>query len=281
MNCFRPISIDNPHGSGKISVPCGKCEACLQNDCNEWYVRLIEEEKSHDVPAIFFTLTYDDTYLPVSDAGIAVVCKRDVQLFLKRFRKNAISRFRYFICSEYGPTNGRPHYHGVFFGYVGDLRSFEKALDRSWQKGFCTSSYCNRNRLRYLVSYVTTKVYIPPCLRGIRSYRPFRLVSQGLGRSYFSEHNRHYHKQSLITYYQDGKFRYKLPRYFSRKIFSDEERERIREKNLEFLRTQEQQRKQRFADEYYNQRLSEFSDFTRERDFIRKVTQRQKKRKSF
>ena len=52
-----------------------------------------------------------------------VVCKKDIQNFLKRLRKKIdklnISdndkKIRYYIASEYGPITKRPHYHGIIF----------------------------------------------------------------------------------------------------------------------------------------------------------------------
>ena len=64
----------------------------------------------------FLTLTFDDLHLPASGS----VNVRDVQLFLKRFRKALTYRnmkIRFFACGEYGDKNLRPHYHLIIFGY--------------------------------------------------------------------------------------------------------------------------------------------------------------------
>lgn len=55
----------------------------------------------------FVTLTYDNDHLP---AGGTLV-KRDLQLFMKRLRKEYPPGLRFFACGEYGEISLRPHYH--------------------------------------------------------------------------------------------------------------------------------------------------------------------------
>lgn len=62
----------------------------------------------------FVTLTYSDDNMP--DKGSLV--PRDLQLFLKRFRKAiAPHKVRYFAVGEYGDETWRPHYHLALFGF--------------------------------------------------------------------------------------------------------------------------------------------------------------------
>lgn len=84
---------------------------------------------------------YDVLYVPLRDVNLpfsqgskfihcskglypryfASSCKRDIQLFFKRLRKTLTKKFnkngkiRYFVVSEYGSINGRPHYHGFIW----------------------------------------------------------------------------------------------------------------------------------------------------------------------
>ncbi len=74
------------------------------------------------------TLTYDDEHLPINDYvdsdgvihGKPTLRKRDVQLFLKRLRKNYKydNHIKYFCCGEYGGKTFRPHYHLIIFGFL-------------------------------------------------------------------------------------------------------------------------------------------------------------------
>lgn len=59
--CFNPRHvIDNDKD---IIVPCGKCDGCLLHKSNEWSMRITNEVESN-LYTIFFTLTYNNDFLP-------------------------------------------------------------------------------------------------------------------------------------------------------------------------------------------------------------------------
>lgn len=61
--CFNPVHVVDKASDKDIIVPCGKCDGCLLHKANEWAMRCGMEIE--DTPAtIFFTLTYDNKYLP-------------------------------------------------------------------------------------------------------------------------------------------------------------------------------------------------------------------------
>ena len=84
-------------------VPCGRCVACLANKQNDWAVRLLAELQD-SLYAHFLTLTYTDHDLPRSEEGHSTLCRRDVQLFMKRLRKRCstlgINNIRYFFTGS-------------------------------------------------------------------------------------------------------------------------------------------------------------------------------------
>ena len=90
-----------------LLIPCGKCPSCVQNKALEWTARLLKESEEWKY-AYFLTLTYDDSH--IKDLN-----KRDLQLFLKRFRKSTGFELAYYINGEYGESTFRPHYHAIFF----------------------------------------------------------------------------------------------------------------------------------------------------------------------
>lgn len=125
--CLYPIHLKGVDAFGidcMQTVPCGKCVECLKDRQNAWKIRLCEEYKDH-LFCYFFTLTYNDSSVPFEfdDDGVRrlTLRKSDVQLWLKRNRMYFSRRlhkeldFKYFICGEYGPNTGRPHYHGIVF----------------------------------------------------------------------------------------------------------------------------------------------------------------------
>lgn len=124
-----------------------------------------------------------------------VVCREDVQLFLKRLRRSvdydthslltscteAEKSIRYFICSEYGPNSFRPHYHGLLF-----LKS--KCVSDAIRRYYLYSSWklCDKrnidcqtvfsNAVSYVSKYVTIDSRLPPILKS-SSFSTFTLRS--------------------------------------------------------------------------------------------------------
>lgn len=218
-------------------VPCGKCEACLSNRRSAWSFRLHQELKVSE-SCYFLTLTYDDQYLPyktVTIDGVSCevpcVSKRDVQLFLKRFRK-CIEPFkiRYFIVSEYGPKTYRPHYHMILFNYPQLLKNkIDEYIEESWRNGFVRVDPVSDARIHYVTSYCLDSSTLP-------SYLPknFMLCSRrpGLGSAYLDNYSVvKYHLDNLDPFghfpSSSGDHKVKLPRYYSDKLFTDAQRHQI------------------------------------------------------
>lgn len=141
-----------------IPFPCGQCLACRINKRRVWTHRLILEALDHEVSS-FITLTYSDESLVYSaDAPVPVVCKRDVQLFLKRLRK-LVGPFRYYLCGEYGGLTHRPHYHAILFGIPPNAGDY---ILKAWSIdgvpiGHIQIGECTPESIQYVAGYVTKK----------------------------------------------------------------------------------------------------------------------------
>lgn len=201
-------------------VPCGKCLFCRQRMANNWYVRVKQDIGNR--PAFFVTLTYDDEHLIWNDNGLPSVSRKDIQNFLKRFRKLVdIKGVSYFGCSEYGPTTFRPHYHLLLWNLPNHTKeTLSLALLGTWQKGFIQVDPVNDERIKYVVKY---QFELPDTYNEF--YTPvFRFMSKGIGKGYI-EKNQVFHRGRLDRYfYRDGEFHYPLPRYWSEKLYTKLER---------------------------------------------------------
>ncbi len=155
----------------------------------------------------------DSTFLPRIESEevsyeFGVVCKRDVQNFMKRLRwwiskdkdfNNEDRKLRYYIASEYGPKTYRPHYHGVlFFDSERLLSKIKDFIVKSWgrferKQGInrfvfrpfasvrLTYDYikqCDPNTAFYVASYVAGNLDLPQVLQ-LRSTRPWHIQSKG------------------------------------------------------------------------------------------------------
>ena len=89
-----------------IPIKCGKCDECRKEKMFEMINR-IKKELAIRKNAFFLTLTYDEEHKKNLN-------KRDMQLFLKKYRKK--QQLKYFYVGELGETTQRPHYHCIIFG---------------------------------------------------------------------------------------------------------------------------------------------------------------------
>lgn len=188
MKCLKPIVLSNG-----LVVPCGKCELCLSHRRDDWSIRLQLHCQGYERMPLFITLTYDPAHLPVED-GVATLCRRDIALFIKRYKdkfKLYNTNFSYFGCGEYGDICNssvgiaRPHYHLLFFGddelyklYEKDLYKAEKRIFDVWQKGICHVCVAEWSGVHYCTKYCLKEN--PEDYDGYKE-RPFTLASHGLG----------------------------------------------------------------------------------------------------
>lgn len=209
-------------------MPCGRCPSCMRNRQNEWVFRLNEELRISPF-AYFFTLTYKDDLLPILVCDlkykieIPTLCKRDIQLFMKRLRKNTGLKFKYHIVGEYGPSTLRPHYHGLMFS---QKPLNQDDLMNAWHKQdlhYKVFEPCfSRSAVGYVTKYICAVPFLPEHLKNLpREYRPFTMCSKGLGLSYLETNSDLVDKklgQMEDFVVLDGK-KMAMPRYYRDKLF--------------------------------------------------------------
>lgn len=142
-----------------VRVPCGECVECRQRQAAEWALRIEHESRCHDA-SWFVTLTYDRKHLP----KFGKLEKKDLQLFLKRIRKDG--PFRYFGVGEYGSVSRRPHYHLALFGRVFPDAQYlcsrsghpvwrSGYLEEKWGKGLTEFGILRPESAAYVARYLT------------------------------------------------------------------------------------------------------------------------------
>jgi len=210
--------------------------ACLQTKRNHWTFRLTQELNASN-SAYFVTLTYDDDHLPA--IGFS---KRDVQLFIKKLRKDSQGKIRYYLVAEYGDQTFRAHYHAIMFNIHDDKMTASRMILDNWQNGQILVGSCTPASIHYVTKYVITKSYAwymsdDEELNAL--LKPFALMSKGIGRSYV-EKTRSYHDGKIEhakTVSPDG-IPGSLPRYYAEKLYSKAEREQIAENSLKMRQNQ-------------------------------------------
>lgn len=155
------------------TVPCGKCRECKMDYAKQWANRMVLE--SQDWPRnLFFTATYNNDNLPFNaSSGLPTLDKRDVQLFMKRLRKEFEPRkIRFYFAGEYGSRTHRPHYHAILFNLgledfpdrkihsYNELKQplyYSPKLEKLWGHGFILMSDVTWKTCNYVARYVDKK----------------------------------------------------------------------------------------------------------------------------
>lgn len=159
MACYHPIPAYRTYkgavhlwkevpDSLSLRLPCGGCLGCRTAQAKAWALRCTLELQQHD-RAAFTTLTYDDQHLPPT------LSKRDLQLWVKRVRKNIDRPIRFFASGEYGERNNRPHYHAILYGAgAGDA----ERIDGAWGAGHTKTVDVSPRAISYTAGYTSKKI---------------------------------------------------------------------------------------------------------------------------
>lgn len=226
MACSCPYSFtrrwkDRLTGEWRTAeVPCGHCAVCQRNFQDQWAFRL-EQEAVSSGSAIYFTLTYRPSSLPLADLDCLDLNLHSshVQAFLEKFpvgevrRKDLVDwvkrgrmRYRrargkdaplkYFITSEYGEGKvkghgkWRPHYHGFFFGVkLADVVEFWL---NPWREDFGFVDFKDlpltleniRGVSNYVSKYCNKQDFECPLVQEGICAPCFRAISKGIGAAF-------------------------------------------------------------------------------------------------
>lgn len=194
-------------------IPCGKCPNCLKRKSQEWTSRLLKEKENFKY-SYFITFTYDDDHL-------TDINKRDLQLFLKRYRKHFNNdgdfKLKYYITGEYGETTNRSHYHAILFQnkpipestmyfYANNLY-YCSLISQIWSLGnVLVSKQVNERSIKYTITYTLKKL----------GETKVNIMSKGLGLNFLNEHKEDIKKYDGF-YISDG-YKQRFPSYFRRKL---------------------------------------------------------------
>ena len=152
---------------------------------------------------------YLDVNRITDDILIPMVSRIDIQLWLKRARIKWLRtfgedcKFKYFLCSEYGPQTLRPHYHILFFADF-DVYDLDRYFVYDWEKNYgrvdwtqdCVKTKSSKMSLRdaqkavanYVAKYCCKPAEFenPYVVAGIIPHT-FRMCSKGIGAAYREE----------------------------------------------------------------------------------------------
>lgn len=221
-----------------IEIPCGICASCERRRLNGYRMRLLNEISRWPRNA-FVTLTFNESYLRYLDEECDSNYNKPVLQFLDNLRKKYGKGIRHWFVCEFGKLKGRPHYHGILFNIPESLTS--DAIIDSWNRhrqgsrknkksqwSFAPSdrgvayvgNRCDSRTCHYICKYITKEW-------SFGRVRPRIISSKGIGENYITPSviSAHHRSGQLLPYITTSNdYVVPLPRYYSERIFSDDDR---------------------------------------------------------
>lgn len=243
--CLSPRTVLNKKTGQYGEVPCGSCPVCRKRRAAHWAFRLGQEERICD-SAHFVTLTYDTDHVPITRNGYLNLCKRDVQLYMKKVRKRLPGKkVKYYCAGEYGEKNWRPHYHIIMFNAT------EDSIIDAWDQGNVWIGKVEPASVAYTLKYIC-KVQRAGYRPGDDRQKEFSVMSKRLGANYLSRDMLAWHladvENRVYCNLFDG-MKVSMPRYYRERIYSEVQRLRIGQVNRQ--RYIEKEAKEAAADPDY------------------------------
>jgi len=173
--CLNPQRIVNPYTHECMTVPCGKCKACIlaKNSRYAFQCDLESYCSMYTVGESLGVFESESSQLELLQqkfnlcGSIPYLRKTDLQLFLKRFRYYVTKRLpkekvRYYAVGEYGPVHFRPHYHLLLFLNSKEvLQICPEAVSEAWPFGRIDVQVSEGKCSSYVAGYVNSSVFSP------------------------------------------------------------------------------------------------------------------------
>lgn len=255
MPCEHPVRIKNPryHHLSKqevseycekhyfkysrppdyyIDVGCGKCHSCQVKRLAGFRMRLQYELEKYP-NSLFITLSFNDLALEEYKDNY----NRAVSQFLDALRKEYGHSIRHFFVCEFGTLHGRPHYHGILLNVPWlDFYKVESIWNRGNGKQRVKGNdsyigfYRNPRGILYLEairSYDKISWYLCKYMtKEFQSERQPRIMtSRNFGAGYLTPQVVSLHKRQEAPYLAYNGKKYPLPRFYSQRIFTPEEKD--------------------------------------------------------
>jgi hypothetical protein len=248
MQCVSPITLRDEVTGRYNTFPCGSCKYCKENRRNQWSFRL-EQEWRNSITAYFYTLTYENVYLPLEEkpplSGMfePVLQREHLSAFIKRLRtrkerayqnrKDTIDKSwqKVWKTETSGRWKGRKRlqfkYPIRFFG-VGEYGEQNgrphyhaiifnipnelhiKAAQNQWKYGKVHIGEVNEASIHYTTKYGLKKENF-----AIMSRNP------GIGSNYLDDDSIYKFHSSGNDYVKASKLKVPMPRYYKEKYIQD------------------------------------------------------------
>lgn len=242
-----------------VLIPCKQCYICRRKKAREWRMRIAEDIKENPNAKIV-TLTFNtETLKKLAEKIKGVegyeldnqICKLAVKLFRERWRKKYGKSPRHWLITELGHgETEHVHMHGIIWQ---DSRyklkdTLLNEVEKIWNYGFVGKgkkchetgrmiNYVDASTANYFTKYVNKIDEMHP------NYKQIILTSAGIGKAFLTskkaEDNRYQGKETNQMYNLDNGGILPMPEYFRKKLYTEEQREKLAgwylDKNIIYL----------------------------------------------
>lgn len=230
-----------------VWIPCQQCYICKKRKAREWRMRITEDIKVNKKCKIV-TLTFNTESLKklAKECGSLTGYELDneiarvaVKRFRERWRKKYGRSIRHWLITELGHGKTEHiHMHGIV--WEDDRYKLESNLldevEKIWQYGYVGKGKKDYNSGQW-INYVSARTanyftkYVNKIDEEHKEYRQIILTSAGIGKAYLES------DQAKNNVYREGKTDQSysireggvlpLAEYFRRKMYTDEQREKM------------------------------------------------------
>ena len=154
ISCFSPNLVYNPYIQDYVLVPCRECAACRYSYAMDLKRRIEDECKAHKYN-FFFTLTYDNTHVPMmyafpSSDGVYFKAFRNDEVMSDSKGINLPELDFSLEDSWYMEPQHNPFQTGFAFCYKPDIQKFIKRLRINIERH--ENEIISRQKIRYFVA---------------------------------------------------------------------------------------------------------------------------------
>lgn len=193
MSCIYRVWEQNKRNGQFYLRPCGSCTFCRINNRTSWEHRIfceVMKEFQNGNFSTFATLTYNDTFVPITELGNLTVREKDIDNFIYNFNYNSKRlegrKYKQYLVAEYGDQFGRPHYHSIIMGLDPCKRNL---ISASWLRGHVLALPVLSGAIRYVLKYMDKQIFGEQAKEVFQEReQPFSKKSHGIGKDWIIEH---------------------------------------------------------------------------------------------
>jgi len=230
-----------------VDIPCKDCYVCRKKKAREWRMRITEDIKENKKgKVVLLTFSTEALQELAKECGTLTgyeldneICRIAVKRFRERWRKRYKKSIRHWLITELGSgTTEHVHMHGIIWesedyklrgDFLDEVQELWKyGMIGRGKKDWATGKYINyvdERTANYFTKYVNKVDEMH------KEYKQIILTSAGIGKAYLesdrAKDNRYRGENTNQSYNIRNGGVLPMPEYFRRKLYTDEEREKL------------------------------------------------------